>query len=396
MTRGVEVAKHLSSNYDCQFMGYSHRYAEVITEAGFTLHRLAPELTEKQADQLLAVDQGRAVRHPFTTAMLATRVANERHLIRELGAQAVVIGTTLSQLISARAENVPLIYVKPFAYSGPHLRGLTSLGLPDRHTVPRVLDSALAGTVRRLAPRITLRPRSFTHVAALNGMRLAKHTVDLLEADLNLITTVSELLPPGVTLPGNYVAVGPIFARLPGEVPASVRRLADHPDPVVYAAMGSSGHRDIVLKVLNEVAKEPVQVLAPVADLLGSASRDALPANVHLTSWLPADRLGSIVDMAVTHGGEGTVQNSAVSGWPFIGIPLQFEQRYNVQTAVRAGMARMLSPQAVARPGRLAAEVDSVLHDQRMADAASRMSRLLAPVDGAANAAQAIREYLTH
>lgn len=109
-------------------MGYSQRFGFVITDAGFEFRLLDPTLTDAQADQLLAFDQGRSLRHPFTPEMLGARVINERALIRELGAEAVVIGTTVSQLISARAERVPLAYVKPFAYSSPHLRGMRRTG----------------------------------------------------------------------------------------------------------------------------------------------------------------------------------------------------------------------------------------------------------------------------
>ena len=42
---------------------------------------LAPELSEAEADQLIAQDQGRRLRHPFTTNMVRERVASKHRLI---------------------------------------------------------------------------------------------------------------------------------------------------------------------------------------------------------------------------------------------------------------------------------------------------------------------------
>ncbi|MCI2266226.1 hypothetical protein [Sediminivirga luteola] len=162
VTRGVEVARRLSrltGDVDCVFAGYSRRYAHIVKEAGFVFRPLEPELTDRQADQLIAVDQGRGLRHPFTTRMLAERVSNERALIRELAADAVVVGTTLSQFVSARAEGVPLVYAKPFAYSLPHVRHMRSTGVLGRRTVAaRILDGAAATAVRTVLPRIPVLP----------------------------------------------------------------------------------------------------------------------------------------------------------------------------------------------------------------------------------------------
>jgi len=147
VTRGIEVARRLPGDVRCVFAGYSRRHAHVIDEAGFECRLLTPELSEEQADQLLALDQGRTVRHPFTDAMLEGRVTAERALIRELRPGAVVIGTTMSQFISARAERVPLVYVKPFAYSEPHIRQMRTTGLlPRTGPLGRGVDAAAEPT----------------------------------------------------------------------------------------------------------------------------------------------------------------------------------------------------------------------------------------------------------
>lgn len=67
-SRTVEVAKHLVRlGHEVLFIGYSTRFAEYIRRAGFTLELLDPELSQEEADQVIAADQGRSLRHPFST-----------------------------------------------------------------------------------------------------------------------------------------------------------------------------------------------------------------------------------------------------------------------------------------------------------------------------------------
>jgi len=390
VTRAVEVAGRMPDDVECVFAGYVRRFAHVVEDAGFTFRELAPELTDQQIDQLLALDQGRGLRHPFTEAMLRERVANERALIREIQPAAVVIGTTMSQFISARAEGIPLVYVKPFAYSLPHVRHLRATGLLPRDTrLQRIIDSAAATAVRQIVPRIPLVPRSFPRVARAHGVTLPRTALRALDADLNLLATAPHLVPEGVELPANYRVVGPIFASLPGEAPSLVSQLAAHPQPLVYFAVGSSGNRDLVRTVLAGLGRAPCHVLAPVGSYLTEDDVAELPGNVHVTDWLPADRLGEAVDLAITHGGEGTVQTSSVQGWPFVGIPLQMEQRFNVQTCVGFGSARLVSARQ-ARRTNWSALVEDALADHDLRYRAARMAELLKGIDGPGTAAASI------
>ena len=96
--------------------------------------------------------------------------------------------------------------------------------------------------------------------------------------------------------------------------------LASGPKPLVYFAVGSSGNRDLVLDVLRGLGRADCQVLAPVRSHIKDEDLDTLPLNVHVTDWIPAHQLGDAVDLAITHGGEGTVQNSCAQGWPFMNL----------------------------------------------------------------------------
>ncbi|MEU4784885.1 glycosyltransferase [Nocardiopsis alba] len=387
-TRTIEVARHLRDRHECVFAGYSERYAGLIEQAGFEYFPLAPVLTDDQAEQLLRFDQGRAVTHPFTAELLRERVEGERALNTLLRPAATVIGSTISQFVSARADRIPLVYVKPFAYSWPHLRQIRSVPLlSGRGTLARTVDAGAARLLREVARYTTLKPRGFVQVARENGVSVPRRTVEALDGDLNLIASI-RLRP--YLLPPHYRWVGPIYARLGGEVPAEVTEVVENAErrgrPVVYFAMGSSANREIVLRVLRELSRMPVTVLAPVAHYLRPGDRAALGPHVHVFDLLPAHLLGDLIDASVVHGGEGTVQTAAVSGKPFVGIGLQAEQRWNVDECARFGAAVALGPRrAHGEPLRRAFE--AVLHDPALRTRARDLRAHLTGVDGARNAA---------
>lgn len=108
-------------------------------------------MTDSEIGMAMDLDQGRGLRHPFMVPMVRRRVVSARALIQKQKADAVVSGTTLSQLISARAEKASLLYVKPFAYSMPHMAQMRRTGfLPRETTVQRLIDESAARFFRNL------------------------------------------------------------------------------------------------------------------------------------------------------------------------------------------------------------------------------------------------------
>ena len=396
VTRAIEVARRMPSSVECVFAGFSRRNSEYIKAAGFEFRLLTPHLSDEEGRLALEFDQGRSLRHPFTEQMLTQRVASERVLLRYLRPDAVVIGVTPSQFISARAECVPLVFVRPFAYSLAHLEAARKVGatgfLPRTTPEECLVDDAAAHLLHTVGTRVPL-SRAFHRVAKANGVSLPQGLFAGLTADLNLIASAPHLLPRWLEMPDGHQVVGPVYANLPGEVPEFVADLAAGPKPLVYFAVGSSGNRGLVLDVLRGLGRADCQVLAPVRSHLHQEDLETLPHNIHVTDWIPTHQLGDAVDLAITHGGEGTVQTSCVQGWPFIGIPLQLEQRFNVQRCVAFGSARLVS-QKEARRADWAALVREALTDDVMRSRAQRLAELMKGLDGPGRAAEAICKLL--
>src|SRR5690606_18065034 len=92
----------------------------------------------------------------------------------------------------------------------------------------------------------------------------------------------------------------------------------------------------------------PYTVIAPIkAHLRGVET--AVPPNIYTFDWLPAHKVNPLAEVAVIHGGEGTVQTACASGTPFVGIGLQPEQDWNIEFMARQGTAVRIPKDGVTR-----------------------------------------------
>lgn len=391
VTRMIEVARTLDPQHRAVFQGYEPDLAHLITDAGFEYRASEPAMSAAQRDQLMRFDQGRTLRSPLTEALVSDRVDAERALIRETDAAAVVIGSNVTSMISARAEGVPLYYPVPFALTRPQVAQTARMGMVrGSGRVARALDRLATSLLRLAYSGLPLAPRAFGRVAKANGVRPLRTVVSLLEADHNLLTVMPWELE-GYRLPAGYVRVGPIFAHIDVPMPPIVAELAERPEPLVYLGLGSSANRELVLAAASQLGMLPINVVAPVRHYLRAG--DVLPPNVYLTDLVPAHRLGGLVDAAVLHGGQGTVQTACAAGIPFVGMGLQPEQIWNVDQCVAQGNALALSPKE-AGTSALTAAVGRLLTDDAIRAASLRVRAAYAGEDGAAASARIIEAAL--
>ena len=387
-TRMIEIAKAARGHFNSEFFGYSDEYSALIKQAGFKFHRMSPWLTKEKIEHLWKVDRMESLADPFTEAELRQRVDGELALYRALNPAAVIIGFTLSTVISARAAKIPLVYVMPFALTRPFLDvGLATF--PDEYDFPllRLLPRA---TLDRLTnqwlrnTKVWIKP--FQRVANAYGTLPIRRLVDIYEGDYNLVTDLPELT--GVSsLPENWRYIGAIFAHLEGDVPAEIH---DLPRPLVYCAMGSSANRKILKTVIESFEGAPYSVIAPIKAHLHEGNI-RVPKNVHVYDWLPAHKVNPLADIAVIHGGQGTVQTACASGTPFVGIGLQPEQEGNIEAIVRYGSAVRLSKRRLTRET-LLQSIESLLQNQTARQKAKDLQTLMGQYNGSRLAADFLIE----
>ena len=377
-TRCIEIARVARERgHTVLFHVYSPKYIGLLESAGLPVHLRKPIMSDAEAEQIMALDQGRGVRHPFTTDMVRRRVTAELAAIRDFNADAVVIGSNLTMLLSARIAGVPIFYARPYAYSSTYFSKKPIGG-----------ELAAPGWLRAVARVFSYKPASFVRVAREYGLRLPRRTVDMLSADVNLICSLFTQLR-GDSLVKPDVGVGPIYYRAPGELPQIVHEPRDR--PLIYVGMGSSGSADILAQVLRQLSAAPVDVL--VGGGVQLSDTRMLGNNIHFAGTVPAHLLAGHIDASITHGGEGTVQTACLAGVPFAGIAMQAEQSWNIEECVRYGNALRFTKNDVRR-GNMRDILDRLLSDEGMRAKARQLGEAMRTMDGAALAVEKIEDYL--
>jgi UDP:flavonoid glycosyltransferase YjiC (YdhE family) len=90
---------------------------------------------------------------------------------------------------------------------------------------------------------------------------------------------------------------------------------------LVYAAFGSTLSADphLLRRLLGVVAERPRwELVLSLGDRLGPEDLEPLPDRVHAFSWLPQTRVLERADVAVIHGGIGTVDECVLAGVPML------------------------------------------------------------------------------
>jgi UDP:flavonoid glycosyltransferase YjiC (YdhE family) len=342
----------------------------------------------------------------WSDAELRSYALAEAGYFREHRVQVAVTGWTLTALLSAQVAGIPLVTEHAGSFLPPVFERRilpapsSPAGLPLERFLPRPARRWLFNIG---AARLSIYTGGFNRVARELGVAGVPSFPALLLGDLTLVTDVPEVLgiPPAEMeawtprARGRYRAgtqlryTGPLYARLPVSVPERVERFLAGTPPVVYVAVTSSPPglvRQIVAALRSLDAR--VLVAATVHDLADLEDEQTLVGGV-----LPSHEIMPRVDLAVTAGGQGSVQTALASGVPFIGVPLQPEQDANVFLAQRQGAARLVSLRGAGTP-LLAKVAGHMLADARYRDNARRIQAIFARTDGASAAAGAILDLL--
>lgn len=328
----IETAKLFRDQYECHFFSYGGQFEELVEEAGFVLHRLAPREDPEKIELLWKIDRGESFKQPWSCGEIKQRISQEVRLLEQLQPLAAFLGSVLTFSLSCRLKGILLFNIIPLALSRPYLNA----GLPISPFWPKWLNRV--GTWVLL--NVPLLLGNIRKAARDYGLPKPSSLLQLWEGDVNIVAETRELSLLK-ELPEGWYFSGPLFAHLDAPLPAEVEQLLSDTDKTkIYFAMGSSANRKILLKVLAAFAALDVVVVAPIKSYL--KPEDKVPDNVLVTDWLPASEVVQRVDIAFTHGGQGTVQTNVSAGVPFIGVGMQSEQDLNIYLYQQFGNAAQL------------------------------------------------------
>lgn len=383
-------------------------YTRVLDDEGVPYEVLGAGWSKDRAEAFIAAVPGiggpRA--RMYERDELRALVDAEARFFREHDVQCAVTGFALTTLLSTRIAGIPLVTDHAGSFVPPVCERRL-LPLPLRSTLPlaRLMPRALATWLTNEGPaRMKMWCEQFNELARELGVEEVPSFAALLLGDLTLVTDCAEVLGisasemeawrpnPRRFRPSTRLRyVGPLFAELEMVVPERVERFmsASEDRPLAYVAMTSTS-ASLVRGVVGAVRAAGVRVLvAATVHELGDLERD----DVLVEKVLPSHRVMPRADIAIIAGGQGSVQTAMASGIPFVGVPLQPEQDFNIVEMERHGAARRISQEDAVSP-RMTALVREVLDDDRFTQAAEKIQAIYARADGPGASADAILELL--
>jgi UDP:flavonoid glycosyltransferase YjiC (YdhE family) len=259
-------------------------------------------------------------------------------------------------------------------------------------------DRLRPAPVKALADRLVYAFISFwiRHGFLNNVNRAAKHygvpgyksIFDYWRGDITLVAE-----PPGFSgakLPPNHFFIGPLIPQDEFPLREAIRNIP-RDRPLIYFAMGSSGTPEIVARIIESFEGKPYRVIAPVKFQLEQVAGAHVPSNVLVTDWIPALEVNRIADLAVIHGGIGTVMTAALAGKPVVGVGMQMEQVANLACLVRLGFAIRV-PKSKDPSGKVLAAIEHLLHDDAAKEKGAHFATTVAEWDGPKLAARKLLE----
>jgi hypothetical protein len=173
---------------------------------------------------------------------------------------------------------------------------------------------------------------------------ITEPTLDVLMGDAYLDIFPAVMQPPSVIAEPARIRLQPIpfvgpDTTLPHWVGRTGRRL-------IYLTLGTVVATDEVLvPAIHGLSRLDADVLVA----LGSASGNelgALPANVHIEAFVDQPAVLRHADLAVHHGGSGTILAALAAGTPQLLLPKGADQFINADLMTATGMALAIEPSA--------------------------------------------------
>lgn len=413
VTTGIQIGKALvRRGHEVTFLSHGGSYESLIESEGFRIYRVYPLITPQEHSQFIRANRGEGFfNRIFSLKKIIQLVRGELKIYQDLKPDAVVSANVTASL-SSRIENIPFIipiagtWTLPFWEYGLGTYKLDG-GLPFVNFLPDRISNFLAYRFHRLKEKIML--ENFNRAAKYFGLPEFKNTFEIMTGNLNLITDIPEIL--GV--PEEYMCryrtyrenlssiaplwryVGPIFAKVDIEIPDGVKEVFSFSGPKIFCSMGSSTNLKFLKEALNVLLSGDYYSVVIIPPQMQSKIRVSFEGreNLIVCSFLPSHRVSPMADVALIHGGRGTVYTACAAGIPIVGVDMQPEQRLNLECIERAGVGIRLSKREFRR-GNIISSVEKVLKDQKFRENAKRISRLFKFHKGEENAARIIEDLI--
>lgn len=387
IARGHEVGFLTSPRYAADVAAAGARFVALPSEADIDLDdadAAFPERAGLTGPAALRFDMSNLFVRPGSAQLAAVRAELAARTIDAVLTEPLFIGGALLQLLPM-SERPPVVVLGIFPLgarsrdAAPFGLGVTPMAGPIgrlRNAVLRTIaERAIFGGVQREADDMARREV---------GRELGGFVLDWAgRADAYVQFTVPEFEYPRSDLPSTVHFAGPLPS------PKSDRALpawwADLDDsrPVVHVTQGTIANSDfgqVVLPTITALAASDVLVVVSTGGRPVDALPRDLPANVRVADYLPYDRLLPLVDVLVTNGGYGGVQQALAHGVPIV-VAGQTEDKVEVSARVGWSGAGVNLRASTVTPDQVGDAVGKVLNDPAYRENAERIGTAMRDTD---------------
>lgn len=303
--------------------------------------------------------------------------------------------------ISTYLAKIPLAYVTSGTALPPYFEyNHATFPMYMENFFTRFIPQSIKNRLTNLyALRCKWNIKGYNRLARKYNTPKKKRFLDLLSGDYTLIPDDINFLNLESTpsFPSkNYV--GPIlpdfsFGKKEDSIDFEIENYLTKHGRSILLTFGSQGAKNSFITILKTLNKTDYNVIAIYTTVLREAEIPNLKNNIMLKNFVPSiKKINEIVDLAIIHGGLGTVHTAAYSGKPVIGIPMQPEQQYNLDNLVRHGSAKMLDKTRLSEKNILNAVNEIFNNYDKYLKNAQLLKRKMPPSIGAQNAAKRLLE----
>jgi MGT family glycosyltransferase len=147
-----------------------------------------------------------------------------------------------------------------------------------------------------------------------------------------------------------------------------------HNRPVVYLTLGTVGWGtvDLLRLALAGLSELPLDVLVAIGSHFDPTQLGPLPDSVRVERFVRQDLVLPRVDLAVHHGGSGTLLAAAAAGVPQLAMPMGADQFQNAEALAISG-AGVALPQGGVTAAAVRDGVRQLIDDPSHRSAANRI-----------------------
>lgn len=350
--RAVLIAKRYKElGGEAVFFSHGGKHEHMAKEIGCEVVRVNPIYSKEYIDLLWESSRLETFKNPFSKKILIEHVEEEIVAYRKTGVKMIVSANNFPCSISARAADIPLIFVTPKVATF-----FTKYPDDAEFFFTRVVPKSLKLKILNwYVPKSKMYARPFIKVAKKYNIPPPKYGADINKGDYTFYVDFTEFLglDKSTILPNEYYIghnfLDELYEKTLNETDSSrmehkLERHIKRGGKSILFSLGSSGTKEIFLKILHALNNTNYNVIALYNLILKEEELPDVNDNILLKKFVPSmKRLNKMVDLAIIHGGKATVYTAAYSGKPVIGFPMQFEQYLNLEMLAKHGMAIVLS-----------------------------------------------------